>query len=31
MKGMFNYIRVRNVHELTRGTNEAAGVDFYVT
>ena len=30
MKGMFNYIRVRNVHELTRGTNEAAGVDFYV-
>lgn len=27
---MFNYIRVRNVHELTRGTNEAAGVDFYV-
>ena len=30
MKEMFNYIRVRNVHELTRGTNEAAGVDFYV-
>ena len=27
---MFNYIRVRNVHELTRGTNEAAGIDFYV-
>lgn len=30
MNDMFKYIRVRNVHELTRGTNEAAGVDFYV-
>lgn len=27
---VFNYIKVRNVHDLTRGTNEAAGVDFYV-
>lgn len=26
----FNYIKVRNVHDLTRGTGEAAGVDFYV-
>ena len=26
----FNYIKVRNVHDLTRGTAEAAGVDFYV-
>jgi len=27
---MLDYVRVRNVHELTRGTNEAAGIDFYV-
>lgn len=27
---MFDYIKVRNVHDLTRGTGEAAGVDFYV-
>ncbi len=26
----FNYIKVRDVHDLTRGTEEAAGVDFYV-
>lgn len=24
------YIKIRNVHDLTRGTDEAAGVDFYV-
>lgn len=24
------YIKIRNVHDLTRGTSEAAGVDFYV-
>lgn len=26
----FNYLKVRNVHDLTRGTGEAAGVDFYI-
>ena len=30
MNDMLEYIRVRKVHELTRGTNEAAGIDFYV-
>lgn len=25
-----NYIKVRDVHDLTRGTDEAAGIDFYV-
>lgn len=24
------YIKTRNVHDLTRGTDEAAGIDFYV-
>ena len=27
---MLNYVKVRNVHDLTRGTDEAAGIDFYV-
>ena len=30
MNDILEYIRVRKVHELTRGTNEAAGIDFYV-
>ena len=30
MNDILEYIRARKVHELTRGTNEAAGIDFYV-
>ena len=30
MNNLLDYIKVRNVHDLTRGTAEAAGVDFYV-
>lgn len=25
-----HYIKTRNVHDLTRGTKEAAGIDFYI-
>lgn len=27
---LVKYTKIRNVHDLTRGTDEAAGIDFYV-